>query len=213
MAQANCTADGCTRIVLARGLCRNHYEKFRRSPDWATYQRPACSVDGCDAVAVGHGYCSKHHQKWRKYGDPLGRRTVTAGCTVDGCERPHSGHGLCDTHLQRQRKHGDPLVEYKRPRVGCVTPDGYIILGWKGHPLANANDAVFEHRVVLWDAIGPGVHPCHWCGRPVDWAKTYPKYRDALIVDHLDHDPGNNDLANLVPSCNPCNTSRDRRRR
>lgn len=29
--------------------------------------------------------------------------------------------------------------------------------------------------------------------------------KGALVVDHLDGDKANNDIANLVPSCNTCN--------
>jgi hypothetical protein len=113
-------------------------------------------------------------------------------------------------HRMRWQKYGDPNAV--RVRIGHVTR-GYRIFGWKDHPLAKSNGMVFEHRIVLWDAIGPGVHPCHWCGRSVDWAKSYPQDSDGLVVDHLDNNTRNNDLSNLVPSCNPCNTSKLRQRR
>lgn len=66
----------------------------------------------------------------------------------------------------------------------------------------------YEHRVVLYDAIGPGWHDCHHCGTAVSWDRTFPRHLDALVVDHLDDDKANNELSNLVPSCQPCNTKR-----
>lgn len=44
-----------------------------------------------------------------------------------------------------------------------------------------------------------GYTPCHWCGRPAGTADHWPVAR---IDGGLDH------LANLVPACRPCNSSR-----
>lgn len=79
-----------------------------------------------------------------------------------------------------------------------------------GHPLATKNGHILRYRVVLYDAIGPGPHPCHWCGRPVDWVvrKGSGQGRDALAVDHLDGNERNDVLDNLVASCNECNALR-----
>lgn len=64
-------------------------------------------------------------------------------------------------------------------------------------------------RVRLYDKIGPGVHPCHWCETPIEWIIGIGvRDPDALLVDHLDHDPTNDDPDNLVPSCNSCNSHR-----
>lgn len=74
-----------------------------------------------------------------------------------------------------------------------------------GHPLAHADGRVRIHRAVLYDAIGPGAHPCHWCGDLLTW-------KENLVVDHLDGDTWNNDISNLVASCPPCNRKRAPRR-
>lgn len=55
----------------------------------------------------------------------------------------------------------------------AIWKSGHIMLTQQqGHPLANTHGAVFEHRKVLYDEIGPGPHPCHWhpmsgCGNPI----------------------------------------------
>lgn len=75
-----------------------------------------------------------------------------------------------------------------------------------GHPLATpGNRQVQQHRLLLWDEIGPGPHPCYHCGDPVDWIPGSYTAQGSLVVDHLDRNPRNNDLSNLKPSCQTCN--------
>lgn len=75
-----------------------------------------------------------------------------------------------------------------------------MILLRSTHPVAK-NGQAYEHRAVLFDKIGPGVHDCHWCGKAVEWFVD-------LTVDHLDCVKGNNDPGNLVPCCAGCNRRR-----
>lgn len=78
----------------------------------------------------------------------------------------------------------------------------YKLIPAKGHPAAPKGARVVrEHRVVLYDLIGPGTHPCHWCGKPVTWGET-------LVVDHLNDIRTDNAPANLVPACQGCNIHR-----
>lgn len=77
-----------------------------------------------------------------------------------------------------------------------------------GHPLAGTNGRIGVHVAALYTRIGPGPHPCHWCGKPVEWRPTGGSRRGRLFSDHVDNDPRNNDPANLVPSCSGCNSSR-----
>lgn len=61
-------------------------------------------------------------------------------------------------------------------------------------------------RLVLYEKIGPGPHPCHWCGRLVNWGIGITV--DGLLADHLDWNHQNDAPENIVPSCNNCNTRR-----
>lgn len=78
------------------------------------------------------------------------------------------------------------------------------------HPLAGTRGRVLEYRRVLFDHIGPGGHPCHWCSTVVEWkvSQSGGVYGVDLIVDHLDENSRNNHLSNLVPSCLRCNLLR-----
>lgn len=92
------------------------------------------------------------------------------------------------------------------PRVVDVR---YRMMRAKGHPVAPPSGIAPVARVMLYDHLGGGWHPCHWCGRLVGWRPGVGvRDPDALLVDHLDHDPTNDVLPNLVPSCNDCNSHR-----
>lgn len=86
-----------------------------------------------------------------------------------------------------------------------ITKNGYVALTGSTHPLAHRG-TVLEHRQALYDVIGPGTHPCHWCKTPVDWDKG--NRIGGLHVDHLNNDHQDNRLENLVPSCLSCNWQR-----
>jgi hypothetical protein len=138
------------------------------------------------------------------------RRTAQDRCSLDGCNQGRYARQLCVMHYTRLRRHGD-VGEAGRIRneqgSGYVNEYGYRVVHLPSHPLAEgrAQGKVEHHRVILFDAIGEGPHPCHWCERPLTW-RGLPSQR--ISVDHLDHDRLNNDLGNLVPSCLDCNTKR-----
>lgn len=77
------------------------------------------------------------------------------------------------------------------------------------HPLAqdsgNGYGKVYEHRLVLFNKIGPSSHKCYWCEKPIKWVESGS---DAIVADHLDEDGWNNSPDNIVVSCRRCNIQR-----
>lgn len=81
----------------------------------------------------------------------------------------------------------------------------------RDHPVAPPGGIVAVARIVLYKKIGPGEHPCHWCGTTLRWiAGGGPGTPGSLLADHLDWNRNNDDPANLVPSCHSCNGHRRR---
>lgn len=94
-----------------------------------------------------------------------------------------------------------------RQRLRAET-SGSRMLRRPKHPLAPASGTVAESRLVLYEKIGSGAHPCHWCGTPIRWMPGSGIADGALIADHLDWNIQNNSPENLVPSCHVCNAHR-----
>lgn len=114
--------------------------------------------------------------------------------------------GICNACYCRRRRTG--TLERRVFTYRAHWASGYIALtNVKNHPLANKDGCVYEHRYVLFEAIGPGPHQCHWCSASVDWIKG-KCLKGSLVPDHLDGNKHNNALSNLVPACNRCNATR-----
>jgi len=78
---------------------------------------------------------------------------------------------------------------------------GYLRIGGK-----------YAHRVAYFEAHPEGPYFCNWCQRLLRREAGHLD-RDAVIVDHLDHDREHNVPENLVSSCRQCNTKRQNRER
>jgi hypothetical protein len=174
-----------------------------------------CKIEGCAKRTKTLGWCGMHYERFRNHGstdDPRPYRPEV--CVIDGCEARPVGRGWCSLHYQRWQLKGDPLGDVPRRVYAGVSmhTEGYRLVSRPGHPLAQADRYVPEHRLVLWESLAGADAPCHWCAEPVSWALKWPRDRWALVVDHLDGDKLNNDIGNLVPSCNPCNSTRSTRK-
>lgn len=216
----HCTVAGCARSALARGLCSMHYQRWVKHGDPLLGGRlplgESCAVDGClekpASATSGQTICKIHNARWHKKGTTDGplidrNRPIHPQCTVEGCtEKPVTKYSpYCQTHYLKNRRYGDPLWERQIQQRG-VNEDGYewIFVGSEHH-LSSGRSRILYHRFVLFEAIGPGQHPCRWCGRTLEWGC---KGARMLVVDHVDGDKGNNDIENLVPSCHKCNINR-----
>lgn len=168
-----CTVPGCGRQHFSRGYCRAHKARWDRNgevfPEIPIEPPPSkdaklCSVDGCDEVAHSRGMCAYHYQAVFRAG--VRAHGQADPCSVDGCDKPVRSRSLCSTHYARMRLHGttdllDRAVKPKRipPAKPRKSPQGYVYARRTGHPNANKNGWMHEHRAVMSDHIGRPLLP------------------------------------------------------
>jgi hypothetical protein len=133
----------------------------------------------------------EHKDSWSLNNDPSNLAPCCGPCNNSkGC---------------KNQKLWDELRRTAIPRP--IPKSRYRKLRRVGHPLATSDGHVAEHRFVLYEKIGPGEHPCHWCGKMLRWTPG-EQLPDSITPDHLDSIKRNNVPDNLVPSCQKCNSSR-----
>lgn len=125
-----------------------------------------CKVKSCPRVDIeARGFCGAHYQRWRHH-LPLNVRIrqpapPSGKCTIMGCNALHSARGLCSSHYNRWNRYGDPMKPPKRAKKGHArygAPGGYIWIFAKGHPGANKNNCIFEHRIIMEKMLGRLLH-------------------------------------------------------
>jgi len=167
--------------------CKHCAEEFTIPADFVGRHRSHCSPA-----------CRRKHQLALR----AERDSKGPVCSVDGCTRQVTGYkglGLCSTCYVRMYRGGQADLPKRKGRY--QTGNGYLVLLRPEHPLARkASGMVMEHRLVLYNAIGPGPHACQWCGTSTEWCDAH--------VDHLDGNKRNNTLENLLFSCATCNKGR-----
>lgn len=122
-------------------------------------------------------------------------------CCVSDCGNAamYTLAALCQKHYFRLRRNGHVNLKGAKPRI--EDDRGYQFLHAPDHPLVTKGQIyVAEHRIVLYEAIGPGPMCCELCGKAMTWATCQ--------ADHIDENPRNNARSNLRPLCRRCNTWR-----
>lgn len=116
-----------------------------------------CGVSECEKSRKERGLCAMHAKRLRTHGDvakvlPRGSFSKHKHCTIDNCKKPHVAKGMCQMHYRRVALYDHPEAITS---IGySVDKTGYISLHIPNHPLANANGAVYEHRLVMSEHIG-----------------------------------------------------------
>ncbi len=89
----------CLRPATARGLCRKHYEQFRREIGNGSY----CSI--CGEPVNARGLCLKHYKEARERNFDIVKKEVTVyNKLCDRCDEPVYALGLCPTHYLEYKK-------------------------------------------------------------------------------------------------------------
>ena len=123
-------------------------------------------------------------------------------CKVDGCDRDASYQAaqVCQKHYFRFMRNGTYDLKKQR-KYRTQNPAGYQKLYEPDHPLAEKGGDVYEHRFIVYNHYGETLPDCEICGKPTNWETCH--------IDHIDCDVTNNNISNLRPLCNACNTRRD----
>lgn len=201
-----CKFEECGREKYVKGYCRTHYKQLWQGRELT----PIGSTQGNRTAPFVNGY------------------KVCPGCNESKSEedyyntsKSHTGKtGRCKTCIDEQNKqwreaNKDKALEvqanwrrnneghtYVEPKTGYVKYIGYE------HPAAADSGITGYHRIVLWEKLRGQNVECHWgCGTLLDWNKSYPEHRDALVTDHLNGIRDDNRPENLVASCASCNAS------
>lgn len=106
-----CSVDGCTSVVLARGWCSQHYGLWHRNKGTDVPllsnripEGSKCAIEGCGNLVYCKGWCRAHHSRWRRYGDAnaphIKVHRIPKGtiCSVKECAKPANSRSLCKTH-------------------------------------------------------------------------------------------------------------------
>ena len=132
----------------------------------------------------------------------IGPLCQTVGCGRVAARRKKT---VCWPCYMRERRRG--TTDYKTYENPYVSPHGYVRVTVPNHPLRidKSCKLEYQHRIVFYDAHGAGPFQCHWCGTEVIWSN--------MVIDHLNDIKTDNNISNLVPSCNYCNINRSTTKR
>lgn len=201
MSYRTCTIEGCTKAHRAKGLCVTHYNQA------SSTARPTmivpCDVCGTDIVrekrnAQKYPYnrCSELCRQWREFGawsstlpQDHWARHYGSSCTVRIpaliiCE-------WCGTQAFTRR------TQQRFCTKTCKTKQGKATR--RGREFNAAGTYSWSQLVRLWIAFD---RSCAYCAQPTPLHMVQAEHVHPLSRG------GRNDLANLLPSCGPCNSDK-----
>lgn len=118
-------------------------------------------------------------------------------CKTDGCngKATRQEAGLCEACYMRLYRHGS--TDKREPKGWTECSNGYIVYFKKGHPLAGQRGMIRAHRYIAYEHYGSGEHRCAYCGKVLSWSE--------ISIDYFNNNKQDNDISNLIISCNKCN--------
>jgi len=109
-----CAVGACGRVIVARGWCSGHYDRWRRrgdvQADLPLPERKQRGTCGCGRPAYARGWCEAHYRRHLRGGDAAADVPVrspddppppVATCQVEDCPRPAEARGWCHGHYLR----------------------------------------------------------------------------------------------------------------
>lgn len=189
-----CTFSDCSKPRIARGLCKEHYRRWKHNGS-ASRQCLTCGSEFPIGETRGRTYCS----------DECAPR-----CTAPGCEERAEGELYCSRHGFVARRWGS-LPSYNFECVECGT---YVERSYSEKAIKPTRRLCAEcsarrkrdHRKFRDSVIASGFAECGICGEGIDLALEWPDPM-SLTIDHIV--PlicgGTNEERNLQPAHQICN--------
>ena len=155
---AICIVEDCGKDLRARGLCANHYARWRKGRlgiealPLKERTKSICTFEGCERIVNARGLCPGHYYQW-EIGTtlrPIRLRRTERGCAIPGCSNRHDARGLCSTHYSHAIGRGE-IPSFRTIRA---TPDGYIRAFAPGHPNAQKSGYILEHVYIMSAMLG-----------------------------------------------------------
>lgn len=174
MTDRTCTADGCGRQWIARGMCTMHYQRFMQHERPAPQAKRTCSVDGCERDAGKREYCRLH------------RRRLLAHGTTELPGRPVPG---ADWLARISVPPGARAVPVLIPRTESFT---FVLVDEADY------EAVAKWRWRL--SLGGYAHRGHWDGERSVWMYMHRHIMQTpkgVETDHINRDKQDNRRSNL----------------
>lgn len=126
-----CSVGACDRVVVARGWCSGHYDRWRRrgdvQADRPLPERRPRGTCRCGRPAYARGWCEAHYRRHLRGGDAADDVPVRAAedppaalrtCSVEGCSHKIEARGWCHGHYLRWHRVGDVRADVPlEPRV------------------------------------------------------------------------------------------------
>ena len=133
-------------------------------------------------------------------------------CRIEGCAKPwrNKNQDICGMHYHRFYRHGDYYKTANGSGITASQGRKYKYIYQPGHIMSGKRGMAYEHRIVLFDAIGYGPHRCQWCSKVLHWGS---RGKNIIQVDHIDGDGANNKPENLAAACGSCNVARGQGKR
>lgn len=189
-----CNIPECNRNFYAKGFCRLHYDRVRKTGKADSPFTEICTVDGCCKPHYGQGFCQAHYSQERKRqleSDPLFQ------CLIPNCGKFRLSEKYCQTHHKRLKKFGSPYSNGKPPVeerfwskvnkdtdngcwewTGLLNDNGYGRFSFEGKPQR-------AHRISWFLTYGsfPKLHLLHSCDNPLC---VNPKHlREGTDLDNM----------------------------
>lgn len=90
----------CGKLVKARGMCSNCYEKWRKRHHPKKKDRH-CKSEFCRSATHAKGYCRICYRQIRRNGRARQTNYGQMECTIPGCDKNHRAKGLCFSHYNK----------------------------------------------------------------------------------------------------------------